>query len=105
MGPIDVLVCNQGVFVSQELEKQEINEDKGIIDVNLVRTFNVVKAALPGIKNWSDRKPISIVFMSSQAGQQGQRGIRIVVAEKHKVIRSSWSTILLHHGTSQGAAK
>ncbi|GKE51319.1 3-dehydrosphinganine reductase TSC10A-like protein, partial [Tanacetum coccineum] len=59
----------QGVFVSQELEKQEINEVKDMIDVNLVETFNVVKAALPGMKNRSDRKPVSIVFMSSQAGQ------------------------------------
>jgi 3-dehydrosphinganine reductase len=69
VGPIDVLVCNQGVFVSQELEKQEINEVKDMIDVNLIGTFNVVKAALPGMKNRSDQKPVSIVFMSSQAGQ------------------------------------
>ncbi|GJR33016.1 3-dehydrosphinganine reductase TSC10A-like protein [Tanacetum coccineum] len=74
MGPIDVLVCNQGVFVSQELEKQEINEVKDMIDVNLVETFNVVKAALPGMKNRSDRKPVSIVFMSSQAGQASKLG-------------------------------
>ncbi|GKB73634.1 3-dehydrosphinganine reductase TSC10A-like protein [Tanacetum coccineum] len=74
MGPIDVLVCNQGVFVSQELEKQEINEVKDMIDVNLVETFNVVKAALPGMKNRSDRKPVSIVFMSSQAGQARKLG-------------------------------
>ncbi|GJX28095.1 3-dehydrosphinganine reductase TSC10A-like protein, partial [Tanacetum coccineum] len=64
MGPIDVLVCNQGVFVSHKLEKQEINEVKDMTDVNLVETFNVVKAALPGMKNRSDRKPVSIVFMS-----------------------------------------
>ncbi|GKD83304.1 3-dehydrosphinganine reductase TSC10A [Tanacetum coccineum] len=75
VGPIDVLVCNQGVFVSQELEKQEINEIKDMIDVNLVGAFNVVKAALPGMKNRSDRKPVSIVFMSSQAGQEASTGV------------------------------
>ncbi|GJU87973.1 3-dehydrosphinganine reductase TSC10A-like protein [Tanacetum coccineum] len=74
MGPIDVLVCNQGVFVSHKLQKQEINEVKDMIDVNLVGTFNVVKAALPGMKNRSDRKPVSIVFMSSQAGQASKLG-------------------------------
>ncbi|GKB74406.1 3-dehydrosphinganine reductase TSC10A-like protein [Tanacetum coccineum] len=69
VGPIDVLICNQGVFVAQEIEKQEIKEVKEMIDVNLVGTFNLVKAALPGMKNRTDRKPVSIAFMSSQAGQ------------------------------------
>ncbi|GJY25310.1 3-dehydrosphinganine reductase TSC10A-like protein [Tanacetum coccineum] len=69
MGTIDVLVCDQGVFVLQELEKHEINKVKDMIDVNLVGTFNVVKAPFLGMKNRSDRKPVLIVFMSSQAGQ------------------------------------
>ncbi|KAL0348816.1 UNVERIFIED_CONTAM: 3-dehydrosphinganine reductase TSC10B [Sesamum angustifolium] len=38
-GPIDVLVCNQGVFVPQELEHQELEEIKFMIDVNLMGLF------------------------------------------------------------------
>ncbi|KAC9183974.1 hypothetical protein E3N88_46219 [Mikania micrantha] len=69
-GPIDVLICNQGVFVAYELENQEMKVIRDMIDVNLIGTFNLVKAALPGMKNRSDRKPVSIAFMSSQAGQK-----------------------------------
>lgn len=69
-GPIDVLVCNQGVFVPQELVDQELEEIKFMIDVNLYGTFHLLKAALPGMKKTrSERGPGSIAIMSSQAGQ------------------------------------
>ncbi|KAK9068428.1 hypothetical protein SSX86_012542 [Deinandra increscens subsp. villosa] len=80
--PIDVLICNQGVFASGELENLEIKKIKGMIDVNLIGTFNLVKAALPGMKNRSDRKPVSIAFMSSQAGQVGIYGSTAYSASK-----------------------
>ncbi|KAJ0817618.1 putative 3-dehydrosphinganine reductase [Helianthus annuus] len=80
--PIDVLVCNQGVFVAYELEKQEIKEVREMIDVNLVGSFNLVKAVLPGMKSRSDRKPVSIAFMSSQAGQVGIYGYTAYSASK-----------------------
>nr|GEW95346.1 3-dehydrosphinganine reductase TSC10A-like [Tanacetum cinerariifolium] len=82
VGPIDVLICNQGVFVAHEIEKQEIKEVKEMIDVNLIGTFNLVKAALPGMKNRTDRKPVSIAFMSSQAGQVGIYGYTAYSASK-----------------------
>ncbi|KAF5784179.1 putative 3-dehydrosphinganine reductase [Helianthus annuus] len=69
VGPIDVLVCNQGVFVAQEIVNQEMKDIRSMINVNFIGTVNLVKAALPGMKNRSDRKPVSIAFMSSQAGQ------------------------------------
>ncbi|KAC9183978.1 hypothetical protein R6Q59_024686 [Mikania micrantha] len=81
-GPIDVLICNQGVFVAYELENQEMKVIRDMIDVNLIGTFNLVKAALPGMKNRSDRKPVSIAFMSSQAGQVGIYGYAAYSASK-----------------------
>lgn len=69
VGPIDVLVCNQGVIVAQEIENLDVYMIKRVIDVNLIGMFNLVKVALPKMKNRSDRKPVSIAFMSSQAGQ------------------------------------
>ncbi|KAJ0620655.1 putative 3-dehydrosphinganine reductase [Helianthus annuus] len=69
VGPIDVLVCNHGVFVAQEIVNQEMKDIRSMINVNFIGTVNLVKAALPGMKNRSDRKPVSIAFMSSQAGQ------------------------------------
>ncbi|KAK9050842.1 hypothetical protein SSX86_030185 [Deinandra increscens subsp. villosa] len=69
VGPVDVLVCNQGVIIAQEIEDLEMEEVKSMIDVNLLGTVNLVKAVLPGMRNRADRKPVSIMFMSSQAGQ------------------------------------
>lgn len=70
-GPIDVLVCSHGVFVPQELEKQDIEEVKFMVDVNLMGTFHLIKAALPAMKRRLTETglPGSIAIMSSQAGQ------------------------------------
>lgn len=68
-GLIDVLIVNQGVFVPQELERQSLDEVRFMVDVNLMGTFNMIKAVLPMMKNRGDRGPASIALMSSQAGQ------------------------------------
>ncbi|XWS08089.1 hypothetical protein CRYUN_Cryun41cG0048700 [Craigia yunnanensis] len=81
-GPIDVLVVNHGIFVPQELEKQGLDEIKFMIDVNLMGSFNVIKAALPLMKNRKDRGPASIALMSSQAGQVGIYGYSAYSASK-----------------------
>ncbi|KAA8548598.1 hypothetical protein F0562_000282 [Nyssa sinensis] len=81
-GPIDVLVCNQGVFVPQELESQGLEEVKFMIDVNLMGTFHLIKAALPGMKSRTDCEPASIAIMSSQAGQVGIYGYTAYSASK-----------------------
>ncbi|XP_042054912.1 3-dehydrosphinganine reductase TSC10A-like [Salvia splendens] len=82
-GPIDVLVCNHGVFVPQELEEQDLEEIKFMIDVNLTGTFHLIKAALPGMKkNRAEKGPGSIAIMSSQAGQVGIYGYTAYSASK-----------------------
>ncbi|KAG5554751.1 hypothetical protein RHGRI_012341 [Rhododendron griersonianum] len=80
-GPIDVLVCNQGVFVPSELEKQEMEEVKFMIDVNLIGTFHLVKAALDGMKkNRRERGPgVDLVgiygYTAYSASKFGLRGM------------------------------
>ncbi|KAI4311257.1 hypothetical protein MLD38_036165 [Melastoma candidum] len=83
-GEIDVLIVNAGVLVPEELVKQEIEEVKMMLDVNLLGSFNLVKAALPGMKRRKDggRAPRSIAFMSSQAGQVGIYGYTAYSASK-----------------------
>lgn len=82
-GVVDVLVCNQGVYVPQELERQELEEVKFMIDVNLMGTFHLIKAALPEMKkSRGDRGPGSIAIMSSQAGQVGIYGYTAYSASK-----------------------
>lgn len=70
-GPVDVLVCNHGVFTPQELEKQDLEEVRFMVEVNLMGTFNLIKAALPTMKQRTKVTglPASIAIMSSQAGQ------------------------------------
>ena len=53
----------------RELEKQELDEVKFIINVNLMGTFHLIKAALPDMKNRKNRGPASIAIISSQGGQ------------------------------------
>ncbi|KAM5569304.1 3-dehydrosphinganine reductase TSC10A [Rosa sericea] len=81
-GPIDVLVVNQGVFVPGELEKQGLDEVRFMVDVNLIGSFNMIKAALPRMKDRKDRGPGSIALMSSQAGQVGIYGYTAYSASK-----------------------
>ncbi|KAK8585820.1 hypothetical protein V6N13_050790 [Hibiscus sabdariffa] len=81
-GPIDVLVVNQGIFVPGALENQASDVIKSVIDVNLTGSFNVIKAALPWMKNRKDGAPASIALMSSQAGQVGIYGYSAYSATK-----------------------
>ncbi|KAK2646935.1 hypothetical protein Ddye_022130 [Dipteronia dyeriana] len=81
-GPVDVLVVNHGVFVAQELENQELDEIKFMIDVNLMGSFNMIKAALPQMKKRPIGGPTSIALMSSQAGQVGIYGYTAYSASK-----------------------
>ncbi|XVF84350.1 hypothetical protein PTKIN_Ptkin17bG0029800 [Pterospermum kingtungense] len=73
-GRIDVLVVNHGVYEHDTLEKQDIGSIKYIIDVNLMGSFNVIKAALPQMKDRKDKMPASIAFMVSQTAQVGIYG-------------------------------
>ncbi|KAM1086877.1 hypothetical protein ACFX2B_012327 [Malus domestica] len=81
-GPIDLLIVNQGVFVAEELEKQGLDEVRFMVDVNLIGSFNMIKAALPEMKKGEDRGPRSIALMSSQAGQVGIYGYTAYSASK-----------------------
>ncbi|TYJ35560.1 hypothetical protein E1A91_A05G245100v1 [Gossypium mustelinum] len=81
-GPIDVLVVNHGVYYVEEFETQGLDVMKTMIDVNLMGSFNVIKAALPLMKDKKDKGPASIALMSSMAGQAGIYGFAAYSATK-----------------------
>ncbi|CAA7395539.1 unnamed protein product [Spirodela intermedia] len=82
-GPIDVLICNHGVFFPIELENQDTEEIKLTLDVNLMGNFHLIKAALPTMKaGASASAPRSIAIISSQAGQVGIYGYAAYSASK-----------------------
>ena len=52
-----------------ELEKQELEEVRFMIDVNLMGTFHLIKALLSRMKHQKEHEPTSIDIISSQANQ------------------------------------
>ncbi|RLN07590.1 3-ketodihydrosphingosine reductase precursor [Panicum miliaceum] len=81
-GPVDVLVCNHGVFVPQELERQDMEEIKWMVDTNLMGTFHLIKAALPAMKarTRETRLPGPIAIMSSQAEHKRRPELTNIIA-------------------------
>uniref|UniRef100_J3LG70 3-dehydrosphinganine reductase n=2 Tax=Oryza brachyantha TaxID=4533 RepID=J3LG70_ORYBR len=61
-----------------------MEEIKWMVDINLMGTFHLVKAALPAMKERTKetRLPASIAIMSSQAGQVGVYGYTAYSASK-----------------------
>lgn len=70
-GTIDLLVSNLGVGVGKEFEETTMEEIRFQVDVNIMGTMYLLKAALPGMKKASakDGLPRSISFTTSMGGQ------------------------------------
>lgn len=62
---IDVLINNAGLWIQEELEINDYNRIKDVIEVNLLGTINVSKAVIPCMKQNRDGLIINI---NSQAG-------------------------------------
>eukprot|EP00252_Welwitschia_mirabilis_P022555 TRINITY_DN612_c0_g3_i1.p1 TRINITY_DN612_c0_g3~~TRINITY_DN612_c0_g3_i1.p1 ORF type:complete len:330 (+),score=48.02 TRINITY_DN612_c0_g3_i1:192-1181(+) len=74
-GPVDVLICNHGIFIPEELEVQSLETMRSMMDINVMGTIHLIKAALPLMKSSSrGSSSAAIAIMSSQAGQVGVYG-------------------------------
>ena len=62
---IDVLINNAGLWIQEELDTNDSDRIKSVIDVNLLGTINVSKAVIPSMKENRDGLIINI---NSQAG-------------------------------------
>ena len=62
---IDVLINNAGLWIQEELDDNNSNRIKSVIEVNLLGTINVSKAVIPSMKANKDGLIINI---NSQAG-------------------------------------
>lgn len=71
-----------------ELANQSLEEVRFMIDVNLMGSFNVIKAALNRMKGRADRRPASIALMSSQTGQVSICGLYRVSSARHEYCNS-----------------
>ena len=62
---IDVLINNAGLWIQEELDTNDSDRIKSVIEVNLLGTINVSKAVLPSMK---ENKDGLIININSQAG-------------------------------------
>lgn len=62
---IDVLINNAGLWIQEELDINNSNRIKSVIEVNLLGTINVSKAVIPNMK---ENKNGLIININSQAG-------------------------------------
>ena len=62
---VDVLINNAGLWIQEELDENDSNRIKSVIDVNLLGVINSSKAVIPSMKKNKDGLIINI---NSQAG-------------------------------------
>lgn len=74
LGPIEVLVCNAGIYKSQPLATTTLDDWNQMIAVNLTGVFLTSRRVLPGM---AERGFGRVVIMGSSAGKSG--GARNVV--------------------------
>jgi 3-oxoacyl-[acyl-carrier protein] reductase len=68
-GKIDILVCNAGIWKEHGIDNMSIAGLRETIDINLLGTFYVIRAAVPHMKK---QKSGVIITISSTAGQRGE---------------------------------
>ncbi|CAA6665172.1 unnamed protein product [Spirodela intermedia] len=86
-GTIDLLVSNLGVGIGKEFEDTTMEEIRFQVDVNIMGTLYLLKAALPRMKKASaeDGLPRSISFTTSMGGQTGVYGYAVYCATNYAV--------------------
>lgn len=82
-GGIDILVTNAGIWKGAPIEEISDGEWNEMVGVNLTGTFNVVRAAVPRMK---ERGTGRIITVSSTAGQRGEADHAHYAATKGAVI-------------------
>jgi 3-oxoacyl-[acyl-carrier protein] reductase len=95
-GRIDVLVNNAGIWTGAPIEEISDGEWSETLGVNLTGTFNVIRAAVPHMKQGGGR----IVNVSSTAGQRGEALHAPYAATKGAIISltKSLASELAPHG-------
>ena len=85
-GPLDVLVCNHGIWPSEDIPIDAMSDDQWhkTVAVNLDSFFALVKYAVAQMKR--QRRGGHIVLVSSTAGQRGEAGHADYAATKGALI-------------------
>lgn len=69
LGPIDILVCNAGIWERAPLEQMSDQDWQRTLDTNLKSAFLACRAVAPSMK---ERGGGAVILVSSTAGQRGE---------------------------------
>ena len=83
LGPVDAVVTAAGIQRTGPSDAVDLDDWKRVLDVNLTGTWNVIRAALPGMLERSSGR---IVTISSEVGLAGLPGYSAYAASKGGVI-------------------
>ena len=83
LGPVDAVVTAAGIQRTGPSDAVDLDDWKRVVDVNLTGTWNVIRAALPGMLERSSGR---IVTISSEVGLAGLPGYSAYAASKGGVI-------------------
>jgi len=72
LGPVDILVNNAGITRDAMAHKMDPQDFRRVIDVNLVGSFNLCRATLPGMRERGYGRIVNISSMNALRGQYGQ---------------------------------
>jgi NAD(P)-dependent dehydrogenase (short-subunit alcohol dehydrogenase family) len=78
-----VLVNNAGIVERGRLDEQEMDSWRRVVDVNLIGTYQVTRAFLPGMRSAGAGRVINI---SSISGRLGTAQMTAYCASKHAVV-------------------
>lgn len=82
-GRLDILVNNAGIWTTSPIEELSDLEWRETLDINLTGTFNMIRAAVPHMK---EQQRGRIINISSTAGQRGEADHAHYAASKGGVI-------------------
>jgi 3-hydroxybutyrate dehydrogenase len=102
LGPVEVLVNNAGISLSEAFTRTAVGDLERLLATNLTGSFRVAQAVVPGMQA---RRFGRLVFIASNAGLTGYSYTSAYCASKHAVVGLSRALAveLARHGITSNA--
>jgi 3-hydroxybutyrate dehydrogenase len=102
LGPVEVLVNNAGISLSEAFTRTAVGDLERLLATNLTGSFRVAQAVVPGMQA---RRFGRLVFIASNAGLTGYSYTSAYCASKHAVVglTRALAVELARHGITSNA--